>query len=269
MDSGTDSVRGVQRSPLLRAGAVTFVEGPTQLTLPRHTFDHRLQLALIDGPHGYPFPDLEYDYLYPHLEEGALLIVDDIQIPTITNLFEFLKADEMFSLQEVVETTAFFRRTAAETFPPTGDGWWTQRYNTRALEADEAELLVEAPVSPQQPPLFHVDWLGAIANPAADGSLEVPHGEALRVAGWALDTGAHRPAVAVDLVLDGLRYRAAVKFARPDVATAYGDQGYSRSGFDARLPKGAVTPGSHELELRVVLTDGPAMPVLRLRFKAV
>src|SRR5690349_20424977 len=33
IDAGTDSVRGVQRSPLLRAEAVTFVEGPTQLTL--------------------------------------------------------------------------------------------------------------------------------------------------------------------------------------------------------------------------------------------
>jgi hypothetical protein len=268
MDAGTNSVRGVQGSPLLRAAAVTFVEGPTQLTLPRHTFAHRLQLALIDGPHGYPFPDLEYYYLYPHLEEDALLIVDDIHIPTITNLFDFLKADEMFALEVVVETTAFFRRTAAETFAPTGDGWWTQRYNSRAFDGEEAELLAESPVSPQQP-LFFVDWLGAVANPAAKDALEVPHGEALRVAGWALDAGAHRPAMAVDLLLDGVRYRAAVKCARPDVATVYGDQGYRRSGFYARLPKGAVTPGSHELELRIVLTDGPAMPVLRLRFEAV
>jgi len=267
MDCGTDSVRGVQRSPLLRAATVTFVEGPTQLTLPGHTFAHPLQLALIDGPHGYPFPDLEYYYLYPHLERDALLVVDDIHIPTITNLCDFLKADEMFSLQEVFETTAFFRRTAAPTFPPTGDGWWTQGYNSRAFDAQEPELLAESPVSPQQP-LFFVDWLGATANPAAGGALEVPQGEALRVAGWALDAGAQRPAVAVDLVLDGVRYRAAVKFARPDVATAYGDQGYHSSGFDARLPKPAVTPGSHELELRVVLTDGPAMPVLRLRFEA-
>ena len=269
IDSGTDSVHGVQRSPLLRAETVTFVEGPTQLTLPRHTFEHRLQLALIDGPHGYPFPDLEYYYLYPHLEEGALLIVDDIQIPTITNLFDFLKADEMFSLEEVVETTAFFRRTAAETFPPTGDGWWTQRYNTRALGGEEAELLVESPVSPQQPPLFHVDWLGPVTNPAAQAALQVPHGEPLRLAGWALDAAGRRPARAVDLVLDGVRYRAAVKFPRPDVATAYGDEGYGRSGFDSSLPKAAVTPGPHELELRVVGADGPAVPALVLRFEAV
>ena len=65
-DSGTGSVTSVQRSPLLRPGVVTFIDGPTQLTLPRHSFTHRLQLALIDSPHGYPFPDLRYYYLYPH-----------------------------------------------------------------------------------------------------------------------------------------------------------------------------------------------------------
>ena len=121
LDAGTGSVRSIETSPLLRRGAVTFVEGPTQVTLPRHTFVHRLQLALIDGPHGYPFPDLEYYYLYPQLDPGALLIVDDIHIPTITNLFDVVSADEMFDLQEVVETTAFFRRTTrAHVLPARG-----------------------------------------------------------------------------------------------------------------------------------------------------
>lgn len=36
------------------------MEGPTQAPLPGHAFTHRLQLALIDGPHGCPFPNLEY-----------------------------------------------------------------------------------------------------------------------------------------------------------------------------------------------------------------
>jgi hypothetical protein len=51
-DSGSGSVTNVRRSPLLRQGAVTFVEGPTQATLPRHRFTEKLQLVLINGPHG-------------------------------------------------------------------------------------------------------------------------------------------------------------------------------------------------------------------------
>lgn len=128
-----NSVSSVRRSALLGPRVVTFVEGPSQRTLPKHHFPEKLQLALIDGPHAYPFPDLEYYFLYPHLDAGALLILDDIQIRSIHNLFEFLRADSMFQLEEVVRSTAFFIRTEAPTFDPTGDRWQEQRYNARTL----------------------------------------------------------------------------------------------------------------------------------------
>lgn len=126
------SVTQVRQSPWLNSATVEFILGPTQLTLPGYVFQHPLQLALIDGPHGYPFPDLEYFYIYPHLEENSLLIVDDIHIPTIQNMFRFLREDDMFDLLEVFHHTAFFRRTAAPTFPPTRDGWWQQNFNKPA-----------------------------------------------------------------------------------------------------------------------------------------
>jgi hypothetical protein len=132
-DGGSGSVSNVRRSPLLRPNVVTFVEGPTQATLPRHHFTDKLQLVLIDGPHGYPFPDLEYYFLYPHLDAGGLLILDDIHIPTVHNLFQFLRRDAMFKMDNVVQTTAFFTRTDAATFDPLGDGWWQQNFNSRPL----------------------------------------------------------------------------------------------------------------------------------------
>jgi predicted O-methyltransferase YrrM len=127
------SIQNVRRSPLLRQGVVSFVEGPSQRTLPQHPFEEKLQLAVIDGPHAYPFPDLEYYFLYPHLEPGGLLVLDDIHIRSINNLFHFVRSDEMFRLDEVVRTTAFFTRTHAPTFDPMGDGWDQQRYNARTL----------------------------------------------------------------------------------------------------------------------------------------
>lgn len=133
LDDGTGSVTNIRRSPLLRSDVVTFVEGPTQVTLPQHRFTEKLQVVVIDGPHGYPFPDLEYYYLYPHLETGALLILDDIHIPTVHNLFQFLRRDAMFHLEQVVQRTAFFRRTSAPAFDPFGDGWWQQKYNATPL----------------------------------------------------------------------------------------------------------------------------------------
>ena len=131
IDSGGGSVVNVQASPLLRPDHVIWIQGPTQLTLSTYRFQHKLQAALIDGPHAYPFPDLEYYYLYQHLETGALLVIDDIQIPSIHNLFDFLRSDQMFVLEEVVDTTAFFTRSDAPMFCPIGDSWWEQEYNKK------------------------------------------------------------------------------------------------------------------------------------------
>jgi hypothetical protein len=126
-----DSLTNVQQSALLRREVVNFVVGPTQRMLPGHQFDHPLQLVLLDGPHGYPFPELEYYYLYPHLSENALLIVDDIQLPTVFNFFCFLREDEMFRHVETVHHTAFLSRTEAPVFDQLGDGWWLQAYNKK------------------------------------------------------------------------------------------------------------------------------------------
>ncbi|MBM4149275.1 MAG: class I SAM-dependent methyltransferase [Lentisphaerae bacterium] len=128
LDKG-ESLSRARESGLLRAESVEFVEGPTQITLPAYKFDFKLQAALIDGPHAYPFPDLEYYCIYPRLAEGALLILDDIDIPTIARMFGILKADAMFELVEVVKHTAFFRRTDRPLHDPLGDGWWQQGFN--------------------------------------------------------------------------------------------------------------------------------------------
>ena len=134
VDAG-DSVSQVRRSPLFRSETVAYVEGPTQITLPSYTFEDKVQIALIDGPHGYPFPDLEYYYFYPLIETGGLLLVDDIPIPTIRRMFEIIEADPMFELLDVVnDNMAFFRRTSAPLVSPTGDGWWLQGYNRTHYE---------------------------------------------------------------------------------------------------------------------------------------
>jgi hypothetical protein len=126
---GGDSLSQARTSPLLRSDRVEFIEGSTQRTLPAHRFEQPLQVVLIDGPHAYPFPDLEYYFLYPHLAPGGLLVLDDINIPSIGRMYDILKTDDMFELAEVVADTAFMVRTDAPCFDPYGDRWWTQGYN--------------------------------------------------------------------------------------------------------------------------------------------
>lgn len=143
----SDSLPKTRSHPLLNQATTTFIEGPTQLTLPQHTFKYPLDFVLLDGPHGFPFPQLEYYYLYPHLRPGAILMVDDIHIRTIYDLFLFLNEDAMFNLTEVVANTAFFHRTDAPTFPSLGDNWWEQGYNANHFLVVEVRRLSSHPSS--------------------------------------------------------------------------------------------------------------------------
>ena len=119
-------------------GKINWNFGSTQKTLIASPPVGPLDAVLIDGPHGYPFPDLEYYFFYPLIRPEGFLIVDDIHIPTIRNLFEVLRQDDMFYLYRVVGNTAFFVRSHAPTFTPHGDGWWRQRYNLQHFPAANA-----------------------------------------------------------------------------------------------------------------------------------
>jgi hypothetical protein len=129
------SISQVRGSDLFNSATVTYIEGPSQRTLPKHTFKHMHQIALIDGPHGYPFPDLEYYYLYPTIQKGGVLILDDIKIPSVGRMFEIIKAEKMFSLLEIVDdNTAIFERTDAPLIDPESDSWWLQGFNRPYFE---------------------------------------------------------------------------------------------------------------------------------------
>lgn len=128
------SVDYFMNCPATRPERLHLVFGPTQLTLPRYADHIPYDLVLIDGPHGFPFPELEYYYFYPHLKTDGLLVVDDIHIPTISRLADFLSEDRMFEKVEFIGSTAIFRRTDAPVFDPLGDGWWAQDFNRRRAD---------------------------------------------------------------------------------------------------------------------------------------
>lgn len=133
-----NSLEKVKSEELFRPADVEFVVGPSQRTLPRHEFRTPLDLVLIDGAHGWPFPELDYYFFYPHIATGGTLIVDDIHIPTIQRMMEVLQDDAMWEYLGNVRFTAFFRRTDAPTFDPLGDGWWQQNYNKRRFPNPES-----------------------------------------------------------------------------------------------------------------------------------
>jgi hypothetical protein len=87
-------------------------------------------------------------HIYPNLKLGALLIVDDLHIPTVGRMFEVLKEDAMFEVAAIVATTAFLRRTAAPTFHPHWDCWEDQNFNKRRFGSGSATPRASQVASP-------------------------------------------------------------------------------------------------------------------------
>jgi hypothetical protein len=68
------SVNFFKNHPLGKKENVEFYFGPTQKTL--QNFDHKIEydIALIDGAHAYPFPELDYLSIYPFLKKREWII---------------------------------------------------------------------------------------------------------------------------------------------------------------------------------------------------
>ncbi len=125
------TITGLRDHPDFRHETVRFIEGETMRTIPSCSFESPLDFVLLDGPHAYPLPQLEFAYLFPHIRVGGWIALDDIQIPSVHQLFQFLRGEPSLVLDEVALRTAFFRKTGESNLGP--DGWQHQRMNRHTL----------------------------------------------------------------------------------------------------------------------------------------
>jgi hypothetical protein len=125
------TISALRAHPSLRTERVAFIEGETRHTVAKHELREDLDLLLLDGPHAYPLPQLEFAHLFPRVRVGGWLVIDDIQIPAVHELFRFLRGDPEVELEEVVVRTAFFRRVRVVDHGP--DGWEFQPMNRRSV----------------------------------------------------------------------------------------------------------------------------------------
>src|SRR3954468_5827984 len=77
------TISALRAHPGLRTERVVFVEGETRHTVAKHEIRDELDLLLLDGPHAYPLPQLEFAHLFPRVRVGGWLVIDDIQIPSV------------------------------------------------------------------------------------------------------------------------------------------------------------------------------------------
>ena len=74
-----------------------------------------LDLVLIDGAHGFPYPILDWWFLAPRLRIGGRVVLDDAYMPPVGILVDSLRAQPGWELAEAVGgRTVVIRKTADE-----------------------------------------------------------------------------------------------------------------------------------------------------------
>jgi hypothetical protein len=106
---------------------ITFIHEPSERALPACALvPERLDFVLIDGAHRFPLPMLDWHYTEARVPPGGVIAVDDIQLPSVRILSDFLAGEDEWALARTVGTTAFFRRLSRTVLL---NDWQGQRIN--------------------------------------------------------------------------------------------------------------------------------------------
>jgi precorrin-6B methylase 2 len=73
-----------------------------------------LDFVFIDGAHRYPFAEIDYHFTEQKLKVGGYMVIDDVHMPSVKQLYRFLKKEKNWNLDELVGNTAFFIKTGEE-----------------------------------------------------------------------------------------------------------------------------------------------------------
>jgi predicted O-methyltransferase YrrM len=96
---------------------VRFEIGPSHEVLPRLE-PPPLDLVLIDGAHGFPYPLLDWWYIAPRLRVGARVLLDDAYMPPVSGLVDALRAQSAWEIVETVGYRTVVVRKLADGLPP-------------------------------------------------------------------------------------------------------------------------------------------------------
>jgi predicted O-methyltransferase YrrM len=106
---------------------ITFCAGLSDDVLPSLLGrDRTLDVAFIDGAHSFPLPAIDWYYITRALKTGGTVLVDDVPIPAVAQVFRHMSLEPNWRLQEILDN-----RTAAFTLlaPPPPEDWTNQLVN--------------------------------------------------------------------------------------------------------------------------------------------
>jgi Methyltransferase domain len=97
--------------------SVTFHIGRSQDVLPT-LGSAPLDLVLVDGAHGFPYPILDWWYLAPRLKEGGRMLLDDAYLSPVGAILDYVQASPSWELEEPVSFRTACIRKVRDDEPP-------------------------------------------------------------------------------------------------------------------------------------------------------
>ena len=99
------------------SSSVRFRIGLSHEVLPRLE-PRPLDLVLLDGAHGFPYPVLDWWYVAPHVRVGGLVLLDDAYMPPVRVLVDALRKQPAWEVAAAVGPRTVAVRKVAEGLPP-------------------------------------------------------------------------------------------------------------------------------------------------------
>ena len=110
-------VRGECERRGISSERVRFLIGPSHEVLA--AWEPRpLDLVLVDGAHGFPYPVLDWWYVAPHVRVGGVVLLDDAYMPPVRVLVDALREQPGWEVAGVVSARTVAVRKTAEGLPP-------------------------------------------------------------------------------------------------------------------------------------------------------
>ena len=94
-------IRAAARELAIDDAKVRFLIGSSHEVLPDWD-GGALDLVLIDGAHGFPYPILDWWHLAPKLRVGGRIVLDDAYMPAVGTLVDALRASRSWTVEEAV-----------------------------------------------------------------------------------------------------------------------------------------------------------------------
>src|ERR687888_2240250 len=99
------------------SSSVRFRIGPSHEVLPRWE-PRPLDLVLLDGAHGFPYPILDWWYVAPHVRVGGRMLLDDAYMAPVGVLVDYLESRPAWRVEGAVGYRTVALQKVSNELPP-------------------------------------------------------------------------------------------------------------------------------------------------------